>query len=183
MFSKMHIQLALEIIASRRRVGRMELAKKLGVGEGSVRTILNILREKGLITSSRGGHFLTRKGKNVVGNFPTYVTVNVRGITVGEVNVGTLVRNAAKKIRYGVEQRDEAIKAGAQGATVLIFKNGKFGFPDNFIKIDKKTSDALVKLFKPKDGDVLVIGTGEDVEKARAGARAAALSLRKMSEI
>lgn len=176
-FAETHIHLVLELIAWRKRMGRMELARKLGIGEGSVRTILNQLKEQGFIISSRGGHALTTKGRNLLGKPFTYTVVDAGDITVGNVNVATVVRNAAKRVRRGVEQRDEAIKVGAQGATVLIFEGGKFRFPDNFLKVDKKISNTFTKLFKPREGDVVVIGTAEDVRKAEAGAKAAARPL------
>ena len=45
---------------------RSELVEKLGLGEGTVRTILDMLKEKGFIESTRQGHGLTDSGKGLL---------------------------------------------------------------------------------------------------------------------
>ena len=176
-FAEAHVRRALELIAEHEKIGRKQLVKELGVGEGSVRTILNQLKQRGLITSSRRGHALTPKGKRFLGKPFEFVQIDAGGLTVGEVDVATIVRGAARKVKRGIEQRDEAIKAGAAGATMLIFRGGKFQFPDGFLKIRKELSDTLTIIFKPREGDVVVIGTADDVLNAEAGAKAAARTL------
>lgn len=176
-FAEVHVRRALELIAEHKTIGRKQLAKKLGVGEGSMRTILNQLKKQSLITSSRGGHALTAKGRRSLGKPLEYVQVDAGDLTVGEVDVATVVRGAAAKVKRGIEQRDEAIKAGADGATVLIFKAGKLQFPDGFAKADAKKVEKLIEALGPRDGDVIIIGTGRDAATAEAGARAAARTL------
>ena len=176
-FTELHVRQALELMAQQRRISRKELGEKLGIGEGSTRTILDRLKGRGLVTSSRGGHALTAKGRRWLGKPLEYVRVDAGNLTVGEVDVATIVRGAAKKVKRGIEQRDEAIKAGADGATVLVFKTGRLQFPDLFLKIDKKVERALVETLRPREGDVIVIGTAEDTFSAEAGARAAARTL------
>ncbi|MDI6884411.1 MAG: DUF4443 domain-containing protein [Hadesarchaea archaeon] len=176
-FSEIHVRMALDIVAKHGRVGRKQLTEELGVGEGSVRTILNQLKERELITSSRGGHALTAKGRRSLGKPFELIQVDVGGLTVGEVNVATIVRGAAAKVKRGIEQRDEAIKAGAAGATVLIFREGKLQFPGGFLKVGKRPTEVLMKSFNPREGDVIIIGSARDVVTAEAGAKAAARSL------
>jgi len=175
-FAEVHVRRALELIAEHKTIGRKQLAKKLGVGEGSMRTILNQLKKRSLITSSRGGHALTAKGRHALGKSLKFVQVDAGDLTVGEVDVATIVRGAADKVKRGIEQRDEAIKAGGDGATVLVFKAGKLRFPDGFTKVDEKVVE-LIKMFEPRNGDVVIIGTGSDAIKADVGARAAARTL------
>lgn len=181
-FAEVHVRMALELIAERKTIGRKQLTEELGVGEGSVRTILNQLKKRGLITSSRGGHSLTEKGRHALGKPLEFVKVDVKDLTVGEVNIATIVRGAADKVKRGVEQRDDAIKVGAQGATVLIFKGGKLQFPNGFLRVGKKGSDIIINTFKPRDGDAVVIGTATTLRSAEAGARAAARTLVKSRE-
>ena len=177
-FAEVHIRETLDLIEKYGRVGRKQLAEKLGVGEGSMRTILNMLKKQSLITSSRGGHALTAKGKHFIGKPLEFVRVDAGDLTVGEVDVATIVRGASAKIKRGIEQRDEAIKAGANGATALVFKAGKLQFPDGFRGVDKKFEKSI-ETFGLRNGDVLIIGTGRDAIKAEAGARAAARTLAK----
>ncbi|MBA7501694.1 hypothetical protein ES706_00268 [subsurface metagenome] len=176
-FAEIHVRKALELIAKHKKIGRKRLAGELGVGEGSMRTILNQLKKQGLITSSRGGHALTTKGKRSLGRSLEFVRVDAGNLSVGRVDVATIVRGAAKRVRRGIEQRDEAIKAGADGATILVFKRRGLRFPDGFLNVGRKLSSTLVEIFKPHEGDVIVIGTARDVKRAEDGARAAASSL------
>jgi DNA-binding MarR family transcriptional regulator len=176
-FAEIHVREALELIGRYGRIGRKDLANELRIGEGSVRTILDQLKKRDLITSSRGGHFLTAKGRRTLGKPLKFVRVDAGDLTVGKVDVATVVRGAADKIKKGIEQRDAAIKAGAAGATVLVFKGGKLQFPDKFIEVEKKLSETIMGVLKPHEGDAIVIGTGDDVASAEAGVRAAARTL------
>jgi DNA-binding PadR family transcriptional regulator len=176
-FAESQVRRALEIIAERGRVGRKQLARELEIGEGSVRTILRRLETRGLITSSRGGHSITAKGRRELGRTSGYVRVDAGDLTVGEVDVATIVKGAAAMVRRGIEQRDEAIKAGADGATVLIFKEGKLQFPDGFLEVPQEVGKMLIEIFKPKEGDVIIIGSAKDEFTAEVGARAAARTL------
>ena len=178
-FADAHVKMALELIGKHKRIGRKQLAEELGVGEGSMRTILDQLKKRGLITSSRGGHSLTAKGEHTLSKPFEFVQVNVGDLTMGKVNIATVVRGAATKVMRGIEQRDEAIKAGADGATVLIFKRGRLRFPDEFFEVKKGASDALLNVLHPREGDIVVIGSAGDAVKAEAGAKAAARSLSK----
>ncbi len=177
-FAEVHVHRALELIAKHGKIGRKELTRELGVGEGSVRTILNQLKKQGLITSSRGGHALTAKGKRLLGKPLEFMQVDAGNLTVGDIDIATIVRGAAKKVKRGIEQRDEAIKAGAQGATVLVFKRGKLQFPDGFARVEKGLAESLIETFTPREGDVIIIGTARDLAKAEEGVKAAAQSLR-----
>ena len=175
-FAEVHVREALELIAKHGRIGRKDLANELRIGEGSMRTVLNQLKKRGLITSSRGGHALTAKGKHFLGKSLEFVRVDAGDLTVGEVDVAAIVRGAADRVKKGIEQRDEAIKAGADGATVLVFKAGRLQFPDGFTEVNLKF-EKLIETFRPREGDVVIIGTGRDAAKAEAGARAAARTL------
>ena len=139
---------------------------------------MNILKQRGFVTSSRGGHALTAKGRKWVGEPPELVKVNCGGLTVGKVDVATVVRGGAGKVKKGVEQRDEAMKAGALGATVLVFQDSRLRFPDDATEVGGSVGKKLVEALKLKEGDVVVIGTADDEVRAEMGARAAARSLR-----
>ena len=177
-FAESQVRRALELIAERKGLGRKQLAKELEIGEGSVRTILDRLKKQGFITSSRGGHSITAKGRRELGKALEFTRIDAGDLTVGDVDVATVVRKAAAKVKRGIEQRDEAIKAGADGATMLIFKGGKLRFPDGILEVRPEVGDELMRTFKPREGDVIIIGTARDAVKAEAGAKAAARSLR-----
>ncbi|MEM2890225.1 MAG: DUF4443 domain-containing protein [Candidatus Hadarchaeum sp.] len=178
-FSQIHVQLTLELISKHKRIGRKQLTRKLGIGEGSTRTILDHLKNEGLITSSKGGHSLTEKGKTLLREPQPFVPVEAGDLAVGKVNVATVVRGAANRVKLGIEQRDEAIKVGANGATVLVFKGGKLRILGGFVGIKKEVSEKIIKTLHLNEGDVVIIGAGKDLLTAEAGARAAARTLTK----
>jgi len=179
-FSDAHICVVMDFYRSYRRLGRKLLVKKLGVGEGSVRTILSQLKKRGLIKSSRGGHSLTEKGEKFLEELPKLTEIEAGDLTLGQHDVATVVRDASRFVGSGVELRDEAVKIGAVGATVLTFRRGTLQFPDGF-EVKDKLAGFLTKTFGLRDGDVVIIGSGKDQISARLGAMAVAqrlLSLR-----
>jgi DNA-binding PadR family transcriptional regulator len=177
-FTEFHKWMALELIAEKKRVSRQELSRWLSLGEGSVRTLLGRLKREKLVASCRSGHELTEKGRRYLGEPLRYVQVDAGEITVGEVDVATLVRGAAGRVRP-LQQRDEAIKAGASGATILIFRRGRLEFPEGFVGVPREVEERLIRLLQPREGDAVVIGTGDSLAAARAGASAAARILVK----
>jgi len=89
-----------------------------------------------------------------------------------------LVKNLAYVIRSGIEQRDEAIKAGAIGATTLIFRNGRLLMPgsrEDLLRNDPKIHSLILQQFKPEDNDVIIIGSSQDKKIAEMAAKSAAL--------
>jgi len=177
-FTEIQTQMVLKLVEKYGRIGRKRLVEKLGIGEGSMRTILEKLESRGLIASSRGGHSLTKKGQKFLYSFPEFVQVDADELTVGKFDFATVVSGAAGKVKNGIEQRDEAIKAGGDGATVLIFRKGRLQFQGGSMKVQEKVARHLVAALRPREGDVVVIGTGKDAAKAEAGARAAAGAIR-----
>jgi DNA-binding PadR family transcriptional regulator len=177
-FAETQVRRALELIAENEPIGRKRLVEELSIGEGSVRTILDRLKRDGLIKSSRRGHELTARGRRRIrAKAGKFVQVDAGGLTVGRVDIATLVRGAASKVKRGIEQRDEAIKAGADGATVLVFRHGKIRFPDEFARVKRGLAETLVKTFNPRERDVIIIGTAQDPAKAEEGAKAAARAI------
>jgi hypothetical protein len=87
-------------------------------------------------------------------------------------------------IGYGIEQRDAAIKAGALGATTIIYTKGKLiipGSPEDAFRDSPEIRKMLIKKLKPKEGDSIIIGSADDEKSAKLGAKAAALeTLRKI---
>lgn len=168
----------LKLIDRDGALGRKRIAQELELGEGSVRTVLDQLKEKGLAKSTPRGHSLTEKGKRKLAErSEKLVPLDAGDLTVGREDVALLVENASSKVRQGVEQRDEAIKAGAEGATVLVFRDEKFQIPGMETGPESELENKLLDSFRPSDGDVVIIGTGDDQIDAERGALAAAEGL------
>ena len=185
-FNEAQVIKALEIICAHGTVGRTKLSKELELGEGTTRTLLKHLKKEGLIEGSRHGITFSDHGKKLFSNLRSKISEEIdcpnSPLTVGPFNIAVLVRNAAHGVRRGVEQRDTAIKAGALGATTLIFSHNKLVMPSNEEDILKSVSsihDMLVSKLNPKENDVIIVGSGENKTSAEIGAKMAALELLK----
>lgn len=183
-FNEAQVIKALEIICAHGTVGRTKLSKELELGEGTTRTLLKHLKKEGLIEGSRHGITFSDHGKKLFSNLRSKISEEIdcpnSPLTVGPFNIAVLVRNAAHGVRRGVEQRDTAIKAGALGATTLIFSHNKLVMPSNEEDVFKGISsihDMLVSKLDPKENDVILIGSGENKTSAEIGAKMAALKL------
>ena len=72
---------------------------------------------------------------------------------------------------------NEAVRAGASGATSLVFKNGKLIFPGGTTEPDQERLYPLFSVFNIEENDLIIIGTAHSYEMAERGAISAALSL------
>jgi len=170
---------AIELISGS-GIGRQQLAGKLGIGEGSARTIVKRLTADGLISTTRGGMALTKKGERLIEDIHDKITgseLKLTGVTVGSSDYAVLVRGSSRCVRNGVEQRDSALIAGAKGATTLIFEGGRFRMPGVEVAPESGLSRQLTATFRPEDGDVVIIGTADESIAAEIGAKSSALEL------
>jgi len=177
---------ALETIGAREGVGRTKLSEILGLGGGAIRTLVRHLRNEGLIEVSKSGIVLSNSGEKVFLNLRSRISKEIEipksPLTVGPFNVAVLIRNAASSVKYGVEQRDAAIKVGALGATTLVFSRNKLTIPGVSEGIFKKIQpihDTLISKLKPRENDVIIVGSADEKRAAEFGAKTAAFELLK----
>lgn len=181
-FSLYHIWKAYQVIELQGPVGRKALADALQIGEGSTRTILDKMIREGSVENTRRGAVLTERGHKRLESSGVFTQpVELDGITLGKHNCAVLVKGMAERIKLGCEQRDEAVRAGAIGATTLVVQDGKVVFPgdDNFP--DHERVAPLKKLFELEDGDAIIIGSAFSYEAAEKGAVTAALAIGNQS--
>ena len=181
-FSLFHIWKAYQVIDTQGPVGRKALAEALQIGEGSTRTILDKMIREGSVENTRRGAVLTERGRKRLetSGVETH-SVELDGITLGKHNCAVLAKGMADRIKLGCEQRDEAVRAGATGATTLVARDGKVVFPgdDNFP--DQESVAPLKRLFELEDGDAIIIGSAFSYEAAEKGAVTAALAISNQS--
>jgi len=179
-FADYHVYKTLAAISDGRRKGRKQLADAVGVGEGSMRTILEYLRDHDLVEIKQTGVSISKKGVDFLNGFPIQVgLVTKSDSSIGQTSVAVLVKGMSEKIKIGVEQRDAAVKAGAEGATTIIAKSGELWIiPDYNLDVQKKSFAAELRgIFSVRDGDVIIIGTGQNYRQAEDGALSAAFDL------
>lgn len=183
-FSIFHLTKAFELITEEGPMGRGKLSTALKIGEGATRTLLNRLKDAGLIRVSKQGCFLTKRGEKIWKKyrsvFPQKVRLGKSELTLNAFNVAVRVKGCGDKVMAGVEQRDAAVKAGAKGATTLIFK-------DKRVMVPAISEDAALDFpvayrqiagqLELKENDVIVIGCADSWDKAEHGALAAAWTL------
>ena len=160
----------------RRKISRNELSRELGIGEGTTRTILNLLKEKGLLDSSKKGHFLSRKGKDMLDVIENEIEgpQKIKATKLFpdfKVNVILLKKNS--EIRNTCKLRDLAVKEKAEGALILSY-NGKLYTPESE---HNKDFDDFESIFKLKNGDIIIISFAEREKHAESGCLAVASEL------
>jgi predicted transcriptional regulator len=184
-FSQFHIFLALLAIGDESPVGRIELSRKLGLGEGAARTIIKRLSQAKVITTVKGGCVLTNRGQILYRalrpKLSKIVPIDARALALDRISMAMVIRGAARRVKRGLEQRDAAIRAGATGACTLIMNMGTYFMPttdrNEEISVDDRLIHDLDGLLHPKDGDAVAIVSAPGREKAEQGAMAAALEL------
>ncbi len=182
-FTFVHIFKTLQLIDLKGHVSRDMLSQELLLGEGSIKTLIKHLKMENLITTTKKGTTMTERGKKlyytIASYLPSETAVPKCSIAIGQYNYATILRGQKIiPIISGIEQRDIAIKAGAKGATTLVYKN-KFLTADtdyDALIDEKEINHMLVENLNPEEGDVLIIGyDDQDIIRAELAAKAAAL--------
>jgi predicted transcriptional regulator len=179
-FSVFHLLHAIELMGEK-AIGRSKLAENLKVGEGTVRTIMNRLKDAGLVVTSKSGCALTVKGLRLLREyrsiFEKKIEIGKNELTLANYNFAILVKNRGHKVGSGVEQRDAAVMSGAKGATTIMCKEGRLKIPSVSHDVAKDFPNAanqMVRLLEPMENDVIIIGSADSLRKAEYGTLAAA---------
>lgn len=183
-FLEAHVIMAIETLIDEGTIGRQRLAETLNLGGGVTRTLIKHLREDDLIEVSRSGIALSVFGQKIASELRTYLTKEIEvpkgPLTVGSSNLAILVKNKADLVGNGVKLRDAAMKAGALGATTLIFRDNKLILPGmikEHIEQNRPITEFLIENLQPAENDAIIIGSAHDHQNARIGAKMAAFSL------
>ncbi len=212
-FNHAHILLSLFIFENHPKgIGRYRLKEELLIGKGTARSLITRLKDKVDFVKVSGGkdqngqpknrlgHILTEKGMKFLERVKMKIPLLIRGdlevlkeiIIEAERNYPFIcvVKQGESKIKYGMEQRDAAIKVDGSGATCLVFNGDHFVFPaSTSVKnqnLKEKTNKNIEDYFKNlipstnstlEKGDVFIIGLGDEPNKARLASLNAALTL------
>lgn len=179
-FTDADVYWSLYVIQTEGRISRSELSYKVCVGEGSIRKILSYLKEWDLITIKQSGISITEEGKDFMETIPMRpIDINLPKYVKGEKYQGVLVLGSASIITNGMRQRDVGIRAGAEGCTTFVIKNGHVIMsPDwDIDEKDPEAADIIRKAASPSEGDVILIGSGDDWASAMRAAVRASLDM------
>jgi Asp-tRNA(Asn)/Glu-tRNA(Gln) amidotransferase B subunit len=182
-FDMVHVFKTLQLIQENGHVSREKLCEDLGLGEGTIKTLVRHLKMQNLIESTNAGTTMTKKGNSffseLLASIPSEISLSKCAITLGKFNYAVLVKQMSSMIKDGIAQRDAAIRMGASGATTLLFKDNKFLIPQtkfDSLKDEHQLSKQMIKNLHPQDGDVIIIGSDNYSRmKAEFAAKSAAL--------
>lgn len=173
-----------EIYASGEGIGRYQLKDRVGLGEGSLRTLLKRLEKHGIISvkKKRAGHMLSAKGKKLVS-----IMLEVFSIPTLYDNPPAWLHNFGSEIHYsiinsnfitkplsiGIEQRDAGMIYGGKGGACLLFNGDHLIFPGDEFKV----SDILIKNSDLKKNDVVCFAGADNVPTSKIALIASILTL------
>lgn len=177
-YNDYHVWKTMMILNREIPVGRKKLSEMIGIGEGSTRSILGLLQDNDYITTDRSGILLTDEGEE----FRETIYLETEPIVASDLTINACdcavrIPMASKRISFGCEERDIAIKSGATGATTLVCKNGTLLFPGSDYPVSDTVEISLRDKFSIKNGDVIIIGTANNLQNAECGAVSAALNV------
>ena len=179
-FTDANVYWALYILSDGKRMGRKRLAEEIGVGEGSMRRIIETLRQWEMISIKQTGITITRTGLGFLAEIPVKVVdIDVGESVVGRYRQAVLVQGVAEKIENGMQQRDAGIRAGASGCTTILIRDGNLTIPPDW-NIDAEDPDLAKRIraaTNMTEHDVIIVGGADDEHSAVAAALTAAFEL------
>ena len=179
-FTDANVYWALYVLSDGKRMGRKRLAEEIGVGEGSMRRILETLRQWEMITIKQTGITITRSGLGFLAEIPIKVVdLDLKDAIVGTYGQAVVVYGVGKKIENGMQQRDAGIKAGATGCTTLVIRDGALMVPPDWNMDEKNPAVAarVREVTNITEDDAIIVGSAYDQHTAIVAALTAAFEL------
>ncbi len=174
----------LEIYTSNDGIGRYQLKSKVGLGEGSLRTLLKRLEQNGFINvkGKRAGHTLSEMGLNFVKELMNRFTFPMQFQNppswlkaLGSIIHYSIIRSEyiRSPLTNGIKQRDTAMIHGGKGGVCLIFDGKTFLFPG-----DKYPGSDLSEINTDglKINDIICFAGADEIEKSKIALLAAIIT-------
>jgi len=178
-----HVILAIWYYYSEGILGRYTLMDLLGLSEATTKTLINFFKRNDILAPiPKKGHHLTKKGKllgeEIVKSIDIVQEVkNLDELVVCPEKCIIVVRNASKKVSDGLKERDNAIFAGACGATTLIVRGDESIVLPNNEPLSPNHQTILKEILQVNPYDVIIIGSAKNKRVALLGALSAAVAL------
>lgn len=179
-FSDSDVFFLLDRLRDGEHIGRIRIAEYIGIGEGSIRSLLTLLDEKRMISITKAGVRITDTGKELLDGLGIRsVDIFIPGYVLGAFQQGVVVKGAANKVFNGIEQRNCGIRAGGDGCTTWAMEGDVLNMlPDWNVDMENpELAKTIREKTDMKDGDVLIIGGGQSRHLAMMAAGAASLEL------
>lgn len=179
-FNDANVYWSLYVLSDGKRIGRKRLAEEVGVGEGSMRRIIDTLKEWEFILIKQTGITITKAGLAFLNQLPIRpVDIDLKGSVIGDYQQAVLVLGVADRVKNGMEQRDVGVKMGGTGCTTVVIRDGCLTIPPDW-NLDEKDPKIAYKIRKDTgitQTDVLIVGCSDTKTNAIEAAVSAALEL------
>ncbi len=166
------------ILIHEKPLGRNQLMQRLELSEASTRSLMKKLSSAKFVKKTTKGIALNKEGKAFVHKIRAVLNGPVH-IDFGNFSAAFKVSNSASMINLGLEQRDAAIRVGAEGCLVLVFKNNKLILPgvDSVETVYHDIFSGIQQNFKLSENDVIIVAFANTKRLAECGAFSAAKTL------
>jgi predicted transcriptional regulator len=168
-------------------MGRYRISEEMEIPNGTIRGVLKKLSETGILKATPRGCELTDLGEKMLMEYliemgieriELYEGDEFNLIAPGKAKVLAILRSGAEKVTNGLMQRDEAVRAGADGATIIVKRMGIVLIPG--VEVSRELNEQLRKLeeeYGVGEGGVAIFCWGKNLAKAVKGALKAATTL------
>lgn len=179
-FSDSDVFYLLDYLSDGKEIGRLRISDFLGIGEGSTRSLLTIMEEYKLVRIKQTGVSIDKTGIELLAALGMRtVDIHIPTYVLGKCQQGIVVKDASEKVFNGIEQRNAGIRAGGDGCSTWVMSDGHIIMLPGW---DMDEHEPLVaakirRLAELGEGDVLIIGGGENKHIAMMAAGDAALQL------
>ena len=168
-YNDAHIFVALMTIRDSKLISRLDLSEELDIGEGTSRSLINVLKSWRMIEVSQRGISLTKFGVMTVESLPMrFVDIHSDIYVKGRFQQGMLVLGGASAVKNGMDQRDEGVRCGSEGASVFIMKNNRILFPPNWdLDSDDPDFSNILRSTGMKANDALIIAGSDKLATSK----------------
>lgn len=177
----MHVLLVIsEYQRMRRRISRRGISEITDIGVGIVRSTERKLLDMGLIDLYSTGATLTETGSGIISDSGLrMLRIGYTDAAIGKNQAAVLLRGRAGMVTNGIRQRNDGLKAGGDGCTAIVYREGELLMPPTW-SVDERFP-ALARELRQhglEDDDLVLIGGSDtDVRTAAAAALHAAMCL------
>lgn len=170
----------MQLFKTEKYVSRATLCRELQLGEGSVKTIISHMKKSGYVSSIKSGTFLLEKGHKLIDRISQRLPAEIKFNETKYLplfNHAILLKGGVHYVVDGMQQRDFAIRKGAQTALTILYQKGQFLLASKekpYLIDDEKLEKNLTKL-RPKDDDAMIITSANSEIVAEMAAKSSAL--------
>jgi len=178
-----HVLLSMLTMDPLTSISRGDLQSRLGLGGGSIRSLITRLTLNHLVVASPSGMRLKGLGSEIKEAVSSRITgpvdVTLNYLRIDAVSAAWVVKRLALSKAEAVKLRDAVVRYGGTGGTTCLVKGKTISVPGVTENLgDKSQADAIaLRKLKPSDGDAILITYAPSKAVAASAGAAALLEL------